>query len=148
MLDLAGLPPLDEADGVRLTPYFYGAPQPLHEFVASALLGHGERNDQRERFSLISADLHKVVRTQGKGERYVDLAQGSRSKRDAPRAQDAASPLALTRALDDWLREQILAAEAFRLRHADAMTTPNEPGDGADSNRADSWRDAGEPDAQ
>ena len=63
LVELAGLPPLPEADGRSLAPVLREGREPEHDFVAAALLRYVHRPEAPQQFAVLSPELRKLVRT-------------------------------------------------------------------------------------
>jgi arylsulfatase A-like enzyme len=119
LLDLAALPELPEADGRSLASYVLGDAEPVHEYVAAALLRYIWNPGAPQQFALVSRHRRKVIRTAGEFEFQLqfDLRADPHELRPIGRGDDR-----LSAALADWLRQQEKAAEEFRARHGSPVS--------------------------
>lgn len=117
LLDLAALPELPEADGRSLASYVSGNAEPVHEYVAAALLRYIWNPGAPRQFALVTRHRRKVLRTEDQVEFQFDLGADPQELRPIPRKDDR-----LSAKLEDWLRQQEDEAEKFRKRHGSPVS--------------------------
>ncbi len=118
LVELAGLPPLREADGHSLAALLQGGRPPARDFVTSALLRYVWQPDAHKQFAAVSGELRKVIRTSGGIRLRYDLTRD-------PNEEDnqTGAPGELTRALGAWVSQQNAAAARFERRHGRGART-------------------------